>query len=265
MDVLPYIQRHPAFAGLDADGLAEVAKLWTTQSYRTGDLIFEQGTSDSGLCIVLSGRVALKGLLSSGEMFTLEEVREDSIFGEVSCFSDGVRSAQAVATADTVVMYASRDQVTTLLQLHPGIAEVLLTLMASRLQRLSHQMRSSLPTVRSTLESKATPLDRFTDRVVHVLGQYWVIGIQVSLVALGMVLSINGAMKAGTDIATDANLWGLFLGSLGLMTAALVLASERRQREDAKRRDEIWDQWRVRLDHEVERLTTLLSSKDDSE
>lgn len=246
------VRQFPMFRSVTDDVAERLGELLSTATFAQGEPLFEQGQEDRRLFFLVSGRVAFTAKLATGQEYRLEEVKEGTIFGEVACFGGGHRTASARALSDTVLLSAQKNRLADLTELCPMLPLALCTSMAGRLDRLSDQLHFTIPTVREVIASEATPLDRFTDKTVRTMGQYWFVAVQAALVAVAFALSLVGSNQYGDQNKPpawmDVNLWGLFLGSFAMFIAALVLASERRQREDAAKRDRVWDEWRQDLE-----------------
>jgi CRP/FNR family transcriptional regulator, cyclic AMP receptor protein len=107
------------FKDLSMRELTVVDNLLHERHYLADEVIFDEGEEGQGLFIVLSGRVKTTRQGSTRGM--LLEFGPGSFFGEVALLDQSVRTAQARAVDDTIIVSLFRTEFYTLLQTHLAI------------------------------------------------------------------------------------------------------------------------------------------------
>ena len=105
--VLPILNKIAILGGLDDTQLFTIFRLLEKESYRKGEVIFEQGESPSHIRIVQKGRVHIvEGL--RGTPLELYEFNVGDCFGETSVIAIHPHTASAVAMEDTDLLVIPR-------------------------------------------------------------------------------------------------------------------------------------------------------------
>ncbi|MGE5459025.1 MAG: cyclic nucleotide-binding domain-containing protein [Solirubrobacterales bacterium] len=118
----------PLFAGLDEEGLARVAALFSEVEAPAGQVIVEHGHAGSGMFLLEEGTVAVE--LPGGSI----ELGPGEFFGELSILADDVRrTARVRATTAIRALVIGRPDFRRLLAEQPRIAAAMLPVLAHRL------------------------------------------------------------------------------------------------------------------------------------
>jgi CRP-like cAMP-binding protein len=102
-----FLQKHPAFAGFETDGLTKILQKASFRSCKQGEIVFYEGESAENLYFIMSGKCrALKG--KEGETRIVAELSAGDHFGEIALLRNRERTAtiQAVTDCDLVVIEA---------------------------------------------------------------------------------------------------------------------------------------------------------------
>ncbi len=78
---LDLLRTSEVFDGLSDDELAPIAKMSSQQSYRAGDLVFEENQEATSLYIVTSGRVGILIDIGKGRQTVVDTIVPDGSFG----------------------------------------------------------------------------------------------------------------------------------------------------------------------------------------
>lgn len=112
----------PLFDGLTHEELSELAGSGEVRSYSAGDAIFEAGSEEACLCVILSGNVELR-LPTAGMGGThVMQIGERDVFGESSFFSGGAHAADAAAVDEVRLLVIPRAGFNELLQASRPVA-----------------------------------------------------------------------------------------------------------------------------------------------
>jgi len=123
------------FKTLSAREMRELDVLLHERTYQKGETIFDQGDTGLGLFIVVEGKVKISSSHTALRELAPEMVRGD-FFGELSLFSEEVRTGKAIAVEPTRVVALFRTEFFSLLERNRSIgAKILFELSRTVCQR----------------------------------------------------------------------------------------------------------------------------------
>lgn len=134
------INRAPLFAALDVEAAAALRASMTEVRARKGQVIFVEGEPGDRLYVIVEGKVTLGHSASDGRETLLAVLGPGEMFGELSLFDPGRRTATATALTDATVLGLGRDSLRPWLTGRPEVAEKLLQALAQRLRRTEDAM-----------------------------------------------------------------------------------------------------------------------------
>jgi CRP-like cAMP-binding protein len=129
------LRQAPLFAGLDEDASNSLVTSMPETAIRRGEALFNEGDEGSDLFVVTSGKVKLGRTSPDGRENLLAILGPGQMFGELSLFDPGPRSATATAVTDTTVRSLGHESLLPILTEHPDVARALLHQLAARLRR----------------------------------------------------------------------------------------------------------------------------------
>lgn len=103
-----------------------------------GTVLFEEGGTSDRLYLVEAGKIKLTHAAADGRENLLSVLGPNQMFGELSVFDPGPRSARASAVVDSVVLAMADADLFPLLADRPDLARGLLRQLAHRLRRSNH-------------------------------------------------------------------------------------------------------------------------------
>jgi len=130
----------PLFAALDADAADALRASMVEVTLEKGDVIFAEGEPGDRLFVVIDGKIKLGHASSDGRESLLAVLGPGEMFGELSLFDPGARTATATALTDSTVAGLGRPALRPWLTGRPEVAETLLTALAQRLRRTNEAM-----------------------------------------------------------------------------------------------------------------------------
>jgi CRP/FNR family transcriptional regulator len=130
----------PLFAALEEDTAALVASALTTRAVVRGHVVFSEGDIGDRLFIVLDGKVKISRAAADGRENLLTVLGPGEMFGELSLFDPGARTATATAVTESTLASLDHDDLRPLLLNEPGVAVHLLRALAQRLRRTNEAM-----------------------------------------------------------------------------------------------------------------------------
>ncbi|GAA3604913.1 Crp/Fnr family transcriptional regulator [Marihabitans asiaticum] len=134
------MRRAPLFATLDEDSAREIMASMEAVRMERGDVLFHEGDQGDRLYVITEGKIKLGCTSTDGRENLLAILGPGEMFGELSLFDPGPRTATATAVAETQLIGLGNDQLRTLLQSHPRIAATLLASLARRLRRTNENL-----------------------------------------------------------------------------------------------------------------------------
>jgi CRP/FNR family transcriptional regulator len=130
----------PLFAALDAESAAILESMLTTRSVARGHVVFREGDEGDRLFIVIDGKVKISRAAADGRENLLAVLGAAEMFGELSLFDPGPRTASVSAVTDSTLASLDHDDLRPLLVERPGVAVELLAALAQRLRRTNEAM-----------------------------------------------------------------------------------------------------------------------------
>lgn len=122
-------------AGLSADAASALAPALGHLSVRRGQAIFAEGDQGDTLYIILTGKVKIGRTAADGRENMLAVLGPADIFGELSLFDPGPRTAAVIALTDVELASLRHDAMRTWMATQPEVAERLLRVLARRLRQ----------------------------------------------------------------------------------------------------------------------------------
>lgn len=167
------LRQAPLFSGLDDDAAASLGSSMTSVTIRRGEILFNEGDEGNQLYVVTEGKVKLGRTSPDGRENLLAILGPSQMFGELSLFDPGPRSATATAVTDVTLRSLSHDALLPLLTEHPDVSRALLHQLAARLRRTNEVVGdlvfSDVPgRVAKALLDLASRFGRKADDGIHV-------------------------------------------------------------------------------------------------
>ena len=137
------LMQAPLFSALDAEAAAALRASMAEMRVQRGGIIFAEGEAGERMYVVLDGKVKLGQTSPDGRESLLAVLGPGEVFGELSLFDPGPRTATATAVTDTVVVGLGHADLRPWLTGRPEVAESLLQALAQRLRR-THEALADL-------------------------------------------------------------------------------------------------------------------------
>ncbi|WP_181312006.1 Crp/Fnr family transcriptional regulator [Nocardioides campestrisoli] len=167
------LRQAPLFSSLDDEAAGALRNSMAETRLRRGEVLFHEGDSGDRLYIVLEGKVKLGRSAADGRENLLAVMGPGQMFGELSLFDPGPRSATVTAVTDAAFASLSHDDLLKWLDGRPMVARGLLSQLAGRLRKsndvVSDLVFSDVPgRVAKALLDLADRFGRTADDGVHV-------------------------------------------------------------------------------------------------
>jgi CRP/FNR family cyclic AMP-dependent transcriptional regulator len=129
------IRKAPLFSALDDEAAEALRRSMAEINLGRGQVLFREGDSGDKLYVVCEGKVKLGRTSSDGRENLLAILGPGEMFGELSLFDPGPRTATATAVTDTQIFALGHNDLTTWVSGRPEVALSLLKQISSRLRR----------------------------------------------------------------------------------------------------------------------------------
>ena len=130
----------PLFAALDAEAAVALKSSMEERRLLKGDTLFAEGDPGDRLYVVTDGKIKLGHASGDGRETLLAVMGQGEMFGELSLFDPGPRTATATALTDSTVMGLGHAALRPWLTGRPEVAEALLQALAQRLRRTNESL-----------------------------------------------------------------------------------------------------------------------------
>lgn len=134
------LMQAPLFSALDAEAAAALRASMAEKRISRGGVIFGEGEPGDRMYVVLDGKVKLGQTSPDGRESLLAVLGPGEVFGELSLFDPGPRTATATAVTDTIVVGLGHADLRPWLTGRPEVAESLLQALAQRLRRTNEAL-----------------------------------------------------------------------------------------------------------------------------
>ena len=130
----------PLFAALDDDAADALAAALTSRAVVRGHVVFHEGDLGDRLFVVIDGKVKISRAAADGRENLLAVLGPGEMFGELSLFDPGARTATATTITDSTLASLDHDDLRPVLLARPAVALDLLRALAQRLRRTNEAM-----------------------------------------------------------------------------------------------------------------------------
>lgn len=146
------LRKTPLFGTLTPREMQSLAGRISTRRFQSGEMLFGEGDSCSGLFVVAAGAVRIFKLSPAGREQILAIEGPGNSFAELPVFDGGNYPASASALGDTEMLFISRKDFQNFCREHPDVGLKVIAVVGSRLRRLVEIIEElSFTTVRQRL------------------------------------------------------------------------------------------------------------------
>lgn len=175
----------PLFQRLGSHERGDLERILERQTFAAGEQIFSIGEPGDSLYIVGTGVIELFVKDDSGARIVLTACGPGEVFGELSLFDGGPRTASAVALEEATLLVLDRDDLLAFLQQHPAASLDLLTTMGQRIRstdailrrRVARNINEEMAIRSTTVEKIADVIAAFSGSILFLLlNALWFVG-----------------------------------------------------------------------------------------
>lgn len=135
--------------------ICTISKHMEAYSATKGTIIFDEGSEDNTMAIVIRGKIDIVKKESGCKVNIIASIFPSQSFGEMSLIDGEARSAQAIASTDVDMLFLSKDKLFRLLDENPKLAFRLLWVIS---QMLSQRLRRTSGNLVAQLNKIETPV-----------------------------------------------------------------------------------------------------------
>jgi CRP-like cAMP-binding protein len=140
----PVLDKTDLFGTLPPELLEQLRGRTALARYRRGDTIFEKGEPATHLYVVFSGRIAIVAKAADDRESVLTVLGPGALFGEMSMFDGGVRSANARALTTVHLIAVEFEDVREVLIRRPEVLWAVVRILARRLRATDEALADAM-------------------------------------------------------------------------------------------------------------------------
>ena len=129
------VRKAPLFTAIDDASAASLRASMSGVKLSRGQTLFKEGDAGDRLFVVVDGKLKLGTTSNDGRENLLSILGPGDMFGELSLFDPGPRTATATAVVDSKLLALANDQVIGWVKEHPQVSLQLLGRLAQRLRK----------------------------------------------------------------------------------------------------------------------------------
>lgn len=181
----------PLFRLLDRDERADLALALDQRSCSAGETVFSMSEPGDSLYIVSSGSVELFVKDNTGTRIVLTVCTPGEVFGELSIFDGGARTATAVCIEESNLLVLQRDDLVAFLRRHPDAAMDLLTTMGQRMRSTDELLRRrAARNINEDFEIRSTTAQKVADVIAEFSGSITFLALNAAWFTLWILWNI---------------------------------------------------------------------------
>ena len=127
---------------LDAQELNEVRRLSRRVTYERDEVVFDKHDPGDSLYVILSGRIGIHSVSSSGKQIFLNVMESGDVLGEIALLDGRERTAGAVAMEHAELLRIDRADFIPFLERHPKLCLRLMSVLCERIRWTSSIIES---------------------------------------------------------------------------------------------------------------------------
>lgn len=129
------VLKAPLFATMDPEETRKLFESMAKVRLPRGDVLFHEGEPGDRLYVIARGKIKLGRRSTDGRENLLSILGPGEMFGELSLFDPGPRTATASAVSDALLYELHHEQLVAWIEAHPTVSRHLLLALAQRLRR----------------------------------------------------------------------------------------------------------------------------------
>ena len=161
----------PLFKLLNEQERADLEAVLERRTFAPDEKVFSLGEPGDSLYIVGTGSVELFVKDNSGAKIVLTVCEAGQVFGELSLFDGGARTANAVCREESTLLVLDREDLLKFLRRHPDAALDLLTMMGQRMRSADEMLRRRVSrNINEEMQIRSTTIEKIADLIAEFSG-----------------------------------------------------------------------------------------------
>jgi CRP/FNR family cyclic AMP-dependent transcriptional regulator len=134
------VRNAPLFLALDEEASIALRASMVEIDFTRGQVVFAEGDPGDRLYVIVDGKIKLGTTSNDGRESLLAVLGPGEMFGELSLFDPGPRTATATALTETTLLGLGHEALGPWLTGRPGVAQALLKALAQRLRKTNENL-----------------------------------------------------------------------------------------------------------------------------
>jgi len=134
------VRNAPLFLALDEEASVALRASMVEIDFTRGQVVFAEGDPGDRLYVIVDGKIKLGTTSNDGRESLLAVLGPGEMFGELSLFDPGPRTANATALTEITLLGLGHEALGPWLTGRPGVAQALLKALAQRLRRTNENL-----------------------------------------------------------------------------------------------------------------------------
>ena len=218
-----------------------------------GQIVFQVNDPGGIMYVIRQGSVEVFFKDDTGERIVLETAGPGQVFGELSFFDAGTRTASVLVTEDLEALEVDRDDLDHLFRIHPEAGLDILMAMGQRLRHTIQLLRHTASrNVNAEVEDRRSTVERVADWIAEFSGSIAFLMLHIVFFAVWILLNVHW-LPGWTPPLFDPFPFGLLTMVVSLeaiILSVFVLLSQNRQVAKDRIRSDI--EYEVNLKAELE-------------
>jgi signal transduction histidine kinase len=159
------LKKVPLFETLDTSSLKKIKKLLTTERFKKGKRIIQEGVMGDSLYIIITGEVdVVKG--KGGKSEKVATLEPFDFFGEMSLLENKPRSASIIAKSSATLLRLSKNDFEELVSAHPKISFEIMKTLSARIRETDMKLIADLTKKNIELKKAYRDLKNVQDELI---------------------------------------------------------------------------------------------------
>lgn len=133
MERIIFLKEVHLFENLTGDQLLAISRISRQEVAKGGDVIFTEGSGESGLYVVISGKVEISRNIN-GQKRVITVLGQNENFGEISLFEDIPHSTDAIAREKTEYLVINAEPFIDLIHEEPSVGIQIVKILCKRIR-----------------------------------------------------------------------------------------------------------------------------------
>ncbi len=248
----------PIFQSLEESQRARLAAEIESVTFPEGSTIFHYGDPGDCLYVIQSGEAEVYTEDYSGRRITLGIIGSKAVFGELSLFDNGPRTASVMAKSTLTAIRLDRSHLQQFLHTSPMVAWEMLTLMGRYMrENAEHLRRSTTQNVNQVIEEDETLIHRIAEWITDFSGSIPFLVIHFLLFTWWILANLS-LLPGHVFDPYPFGLLSVLVSVEAVVLSVFVLMSQNRQRRLDRIRSDIEYEVNLKAEMEVSHLHTRI-------